>query len=324
MLTEQQINNLKELGASDFIINQINTNNLIPARIVSQHSGFYYAAISPKQSILSFLSGKLKHKLKSKEELPVSGDWVLLENKNADKLPIVKILNRYSKLMRKLSEKNYYQILAANIDLIFIVNSADKSFSLSRLSKYIHIADTSDIPYKVIINKMDLLSDPDLIEQIKKNTHLTDSDIIPLDSVNMRGYDKLKEYLIPQKTSVFIGPSGAGKSTIINNLYGEKILKTQEVREKDFKGRHTTTLRKLIILKNGHLIIDTPGIRIIEADGSFIFSEKFKKIHEYARNCKFNDCTHTTEKECAVKDAVSKGEIDIKLYNEYINYLKML
>jgi len=316
MVTE----NLLKLGANEHIISNIKKlsdfSQTIPARIFSQYAGIYRVATSPNNQFTAFISGKLKSNIKSKTELPVAGDWVILEKKQSTYLPIIKVVERFSKIERHYLHKKYPQILAANIDIAFITVSADKlNFSKELILRYISLMKKNNMDFRVIINKIDLNNKYLEIIKIVEKLGVNNKHIILLDSINKIGYEKLNKELIPFKTSVLVGHSGAGKSTIINNLYEKPIKKTKDVNPKNLKGRQTTTSRELIILKNNHIIMDIPGLNYISTEIDKEIIEKIKKI---ALSCRFTNCKHITEPDCAVKKAVENGELSKEIYEEYL------
>lgn len=315
---------LKQLGASNDIIDVIEKNitkDLIPARIITQYSSIYEAALSPSKTVFAVLPGNYKKKISS-IEIPVVGDWVFLENKKTDKLPIKFLIHRKTLISRNHPYKGI-QPISANIDCLFLTFSVDpKNFEIEKIKYYLTLKRTENIKTYIILNKTDLAKDNinEIIQEIEKTMNFSNDFIIPLDSINMIGYEKIKNILIPFETSTLIGPSGVGKSTIINNLYGNKILKTSEVNKKSYKGRHTTTTRKIIILKNNHIIIDTPGISMISNE--IIDTKEFSNIFEYAKECKFSDCLHISEPNCNVKKMLKEGKLDRNLYERYIEVIK--
>jgi len=315
-----EIKNLEKLGANEKIISDIKKladfSKTIPARIFSQHAGIYRVATSPENRCSAFLSGRFKSRMKSKTEMPVAGDWVILEKKQSTHLPIIAVVERFSKIERQHPHKKYPQVLAANIDMAFITVSADNlNFSRELILRYIALMKKNKIYFKVIINKIDL--NPNHTEIIKtiKSLGINTNDFFMLDSINKIGYEKLYNELLPFKTSVLVGHSGAGKSTIINNLCEKTIKKTGDVNPKNFKGRQITTSRDLIILKNNHIIMDIPGLNYVSRE---IDKEIIEKIKRLSLECRFSDCKHITEPDCAVKRAVESGDIPEEIYEEYL------
>ncbi len=314
---------LEELGAQKEIKEQIIQNlekGFLPARIITQYSGIYQASVDIQTTVRAIISGGFKKNISSRADIPVVGDWVLLDCKYKDKKVITKLIPRHSLISRHHPYKGE-QPLAANIDILFITISADPvNFDTEKIKNYLSIKKTKNITTYIILNKIDLSDkSPEFLkEKIEKETFFPASFIIALDSINIKGYDELKTKLLPFKTSTFIGPSGAGKSTIINNLYGKKILKTTPVSLKTMKGRHTTTTRKIIILSNNHIVIDTPGISMTSNENLI----KFEKILEHEGRCKFSDCKHISEPGCFIRDMVDKGMIEKKIYTEYVKFIR--
>lgn len=315
---------LKQLGADEKTIEFIRDNlnkNLIPARVITQYSSIYEVALSPTNSVLALLPGNYKRRMNS-VEIPVVGDWVFLENKKSDKLPIKQLIPRKSLISRNHPYKGI-QPISANIDYLFLTFSLDpKNFEIERIKYYLKLNRSENIKTYILLNKMDLVQKDinEILLEIEKAINFPRELIIPLDSLNMIGYERIKSILTPFQTSTLIGPSGVGKSTIINNLYGKKILKTFEVNRKSYKGRHTTTTRKIIILQNDHIIIDTPGISLVAEE--IIDIKEFSDIFEYAKECKFSDCLHLEEPNCNVKKMLNEGRLNKEVYDKYIQIIK--
>jgi len=214
------------------------------------------------------------------------------------------------------------QVLAANVDTVFLVSGLDANFNIRRIERYVTVAYNSSATPVIILNKADLCEDIDdrlaEVESIAVGV-----DILALSAATGSGLDSLKKYLSVGKTVAFLGSSGVGKSTIINGLLDEERFKTNAVREDDGRGRHTTTHRELVVLPEGGVVIDTPGMREIQLwsddDG---LSRAFDDIESLARHCRFHDCAHTTEPGCAIAAALESGELDASRFNNYLKLQK--
>jgi ribosome biogenesis GTPase len=288
-----------------------------------------YTLFTKEGAIDAILPGKFLHKNVSQSNLPKVGDWVVFKPVNKDEKVVIKaLLPRYSKIARKIPGKeNQEQVLAANVDTAFLVQSFDQGVNLRKLDRYLVMVHEGGVRPVVILNKVDLAKEPEeTITTVKQA--IGDTPLLVVSATKARGIEEIKKFIPPGETVVFLGPSGVGKSSLINAIYGEEIQATIEVRESDAKGRHTTTWREMIILPDGGLVIDTPGMRefhIWVADEGI--QEAFPEFFEIGRNCKFRDCSHTIEKGCAVLAAVESGQISrerhqsyVKLYNE-IQYM---
>lgn len=268
------------------------------------------------------VTGKLLYTVDSPSELPKVGDWVVMSLFEGEfKAIIHDILPRRTKFSRKVAGKKVQeQVMATNIDTIFLVQSLDNNFNPRRLERYLVMAHDGGIEPVIVLNKSDLCTDLDQKKQqvsaIARNVA-----IVPTSATTGAGLTELRHKLQPGRTYAFIGSSGVGKSTLINSLAGAEIMKTGAVRDLDAKGRHTTTHRELIVLPNGALLIDTPGMREMQLWSSDQgVDDAFTEIVELAIACHFPDCSHTQEKGCAVLAAVKAGELSRERYD---NYLKL-
>lgn len=270
------------------------------------------------------LLGKLLFNADSPLDYPAVGDWVFANFYDDDSFSIIhEILPRKSLLKRKTpGRKIDFQLIAANIDTAFIVQSLDANFNLRRLERYLVMVNDGNIEPVVLLSKSDLIS-PEEIEGRVGRIHdiMPKLRVQPFSNENDAGLDGIKGLLSPGKTYCLLGSSGVGKTTLLNRLSGGDIFETKAVREKDSKGRHATTRRQLIRLAGGALVIDTPGMREL---GSFSvetgLDETFADIAQLAVSCRFSDCTHESETGCAVLEAVANGRLS---EDRYRNYMRM-
>ena len=281
-----------------------------------------YLVLTPAGEYDAEVTGKLLYTVDSPSDLPKVGDWVAMSLFEGEYKAIIHdILPRRTKFSRKVAGKKVQeQVMATNIDTIFLVQSLDSNFNPRRLERYLVMAHEGGIEPVIVLNKSDLCSDLDQKKQqvsaIGRNVA-----VVPTSATTGAGITELRHKLLPGRTYAFIGSSGVGKSTLINRLAGAEIMKTGEVREVDAKGRHTTTHRELIVLPNGALLIDTPGMRELQMWSSDQgMDDAFAEIVQLAIACHFPDCSHTQEKGCAVLAAVKAGELPRERYD---NYLKL-
>ena len=310
--------NFNKLGLNRFEYNIEDKNKL--ARVSAQYRDLY-KIITTEGEIMAALSGNSYFK-SSKGNFPVVGDWVIFDQYNKESNGLIKeVLTRNSQLSRnQAGKKEAEQIIAANIDIIFIVTSLNQDFNPRRLERYMTIAWDSGAQPIIILNKSDLCDDRDYyIDEI--NNIAFGTEYIITSCVNNEGIGKIREILNPDKTAVLVGSSGVGKSSIINLLLEEKRQDIKDIRADDARGRHTTTNRELFLVPDGGVIIDTPGMREIQlwVDENSL-DNVFSEIEQLARDCKFNDCTHTHEPGCEVKNAVKDGKLSEDRLN---NYFKM-
>jgi len=256
-------------------------------------------------------------------DFPAVGDWVAISEYDNDKVLIHSVFPRNTILERQsIGKQSEKQIIATNIDYAFIVQAVDRDFNINRIERYLTISNTSNVKPIIILNKIDLINDSELTELITTvQERIKQVPIIAISNEFKEEIGKLKEIMEKGKTYCLLGSSGVGKSTLLNNLSGKQLMKTDAISESSNRGRHVTSHRELHILKNGGIIIDNPGMREVGiADSTGGLEVTFETIAELSKSCKFKDCTHTTETGCAVVSAVENGEID---KSSYENYLKM-
>jgi ribosome biogenesis GTPase len=293
---------------------------LIPARVAVEDKHFY-RVWTAEAELTAQVTGKFIHESRRDHSvLPKVGDWVAIKLvPNEEKAMIQAILPRRTRISRKMTGRDAAeQILATNIETVFLVTAADPSFNAARLERMLVMAHDSGARPVVILNKIDLCDDLDA--KLAEAARVAgDALVLAACALTGRGVKKLAALIKPGDTVVFIGTSGVGKSSLINRLYGEDIQATVEVRVNDAKGRHTTSWREMIFLPQGGVVIDTPGMREfhIWAAGEGA-KETFPEIETLAAGCHFRDCTHTREKDCAVLAALAAGTLPRERHESFL------
>ena len=279
----------------------------------------HYVLFAETGELLARIAGKLFHDAGGDAALPKVGDWVAFKHTPGDaKAVIHAVLPRRTKLCRKFSgRETEEQILVTNIDIAFIVLALDETFNARLLERFLAMVLEGGARPVIVLNKADLCSDLDAYVTAAESS-AGGAPVVAVSAKTRKALQRLLEYITPTSTVTFIGNSGVGKSTLINKLYGEAIQPTLEVRSTDSKGRHTTTWRELIVLPNGGLVIDTPGMREFHLwmAGEGIH-EAFPDIELLALQCRFRECSHTQEKDCAVKLALVKGDLSQERFNNF-------
>lgn len=292
-------------------------DGFFPARVTEQQKDLYHV-VSPTGFHPARVTGKFQFAARTPMDFPAVGDWVLVEH-SQEYAMIHRLLPRKGVLERKTAgSKSDGQIIASNLDQIFICMSMNENFNLRRLERYLAIAWSSGAIPCVVLTKCDLTEEASWYVT-QTATAAIGVEILVTTDLTEDGFEELDRRLQSGKTYAFIGSSGVGKSTIVNHLMGTTVMETNAVGNED-KGRHTTTARELFLTPSGAIVIDTPGMREIQLD-SADFSTSFADIESLSVLCKFSDCTHTSEPHCAVKDAVEEGTIP---FERLRNYRKML
>ena len=264
-------------------------------------------------------------KKKNRDELPVVGDYVTINKDEYDNYTIEEIVNRKNTL-KKLSidratekyKNGKEQILASNVDIVFIVTSLNNDFNIARLERLVLLGNKANSKIAFILTKSDLCSIKDRENYRKIIEERFNYPVFIISSYNKEGIDDLKSVWKENETAVFIGSSGVGKSTLINTLLDNSEIKTNDIRHKDDKGKHTTTSRNLYILKDSRIVIDEPGIRSVASnDMSSDLNVVFRKIIELSKECKYTTCTHENIKVCRILQAIENGEISQEEFNRY-------
>ena len=309
-------------------LQQANYPDHVPARVIRQDVD-RYQLLGSTGPLIGILPGKTRLTTFSKAELPTVGDWVLVKKSDQTgdhSLSVIEhTLERASKFSRKQAgEVNDEQVLAANIDTVFIVTGLDENFNLNRIERYLIIAAGSGADPVIVLSKADLCENIEsFVDQVREIA--AGAPIHVVSSVTEQGLESLREYLKIGQTAALLGSSGVGKSTITNYLLGYDRILTGEVREGDSKGRHTTTYRELCPIDGAGMVIDTPGMREIQIWGNEeAVVPSFEDLETLSINCRFSDCQHNAEPGCAVTKAIASGEIEADRLETYRKYQREL
>jgi ribosome biogenesis GTPase len=294
---------------------------VLPGRVALEHN-HVYRVITEAGERLAEATGRMKHLAQGRSELPAVGDWVALRIDDAGDRTLIKaVLPRLGKFSRKSAgEWTDEQVIAANIDTVFLVSGLDGDLNPRRIERYLLLAAQSHARPVIILNKSDLADDVD--EVVAMITAMApDVPVLAISASDGSGFDALQPYLGVGQTVALLGSSGVGKSSIVNRLVGELVLPTRSVRESDSRGRHASVHRQMIALPGGGLVIDTPGMRELQLWGvDEGLSGSFDDVAAMGEACRFRDCRHGREPGCAVKAAVEAGTLDAARYE---NFLKL-
>lgn len=316
---------LKDFGYSERleefrIENKLNDFDI--GRVIAEHKERYMVK-TEKGEFEAEVTGNLRFSAKSREDFPAVGDWVALTIYDPDFSIIHKILPRFSVISRQaVGQFGEIQIIAANVDYALLVQAADRDFNINRLERYVSICYSSKVSPIIVLTKTDLITEQLKTEIAEKiNQRIKNVPVIAISNETQAGYEDFKQIIEKGKTFCMLGSSGVGKSTLLNNLSGRNVMKTGSISQSTSKGRHVTSHRELIVLENGGILIDNPGMREVGiVDTNDGLETTFDKIISLSQNCRFKDCTHTGETGCSVLESLEKGETD---RNSYENYLKM-
>jgi ribosome biogenesis GTPase len=313
---------LEKLGLSDSLKKLVESSEFpaaIIARINREHKE-RYTALCEEGEVEAEITGNLRFTAESREDFPAVGDWVLMSLFDKNHGIIHSILPRHSMLVRKaVGKQSEKQIIASNVDVAFIVQAIDYNFNINRLERYLSICYDAQIQPVLLISKTDLFT-KELIEEVLTSLRSRKQNLeyYFFSNITGEGLNSIKECIEKGKIYCVLGSSGVGKSTLLNNLIGEEVLKTGEISESHHKGKHVTSHRELFLLDNGGIIIDTPGMRELGvADAESGIEDTFSSIVELAKECKYNNCTHTIEDGCAVLDGVEEGTVNEKSLENY-------
>jgi ribosome biogenesis GTPase len=291
---------------------------LLPARVAAQHRGAY-VLFSELGELRADTAGRLSHEAAGAGDLPAVGDWVAAAARPEEGAATIRhVLTRRTKFSRKVTlHAAEEQVLAANVDVVFLLMSLNEDYNLRRLERYVATAWESGAQPVIVLTKTDLC--PTYVTRVLEVEAIAFGvPVHPISNITGDGLELVRSHLAPGRTVALLGSSGVGKSTLVNTLAGEELLATQEIREDDGEGRHTTTHRQLVLLPGGGLVLDTPGMRELQLwESSDGLAETFADVEELATQCRFSDCAHRHEPGCAVKAAIEDGTLPFARWASY-------
>ncbi|MFW2441001.1 MAG: ribosome small subunit-dependent GTPase A [Arenicellales bacterium] len=314
---------LESLGFSSWFKSRVDDEKMAVhevARVVSVHKDSYIVTKGFGE-VFAELSGRLSYTADSASDLPTTGDWVYVDFYDNTHAIIHGVVSRKTLLKRKTAGKLVdFQLIAANIDAAFIIQSVDYNFNLRRLERYLVMVNESGITPVILLSKCDLISQHELNEIKESVLNIAPQvTVFAFSNFNGDNIDDIKKYLSSGHTYCLLGSSGVGKTTLLNRIIGSELFETQSVSNKENKGRHTTTSRELLQLDNGSMLIDTPGMRELgnmSVDAGI--DQTFSEVLDLSKSCKFSNCSHISEKGCAILAAISEGKLSKKRYKNYI------
>ncbi|HIW33553.1 MAG TPA: ribosome small subunit-dependent GTPase A [Candidatus Paenibacillus intestinavium] len=315
---------LEDLGWNPYFENvrvEKNYSRNMMGRVIAEYKHLYKVYTEDGECAAE-VTGKLRHQATNRAMFPAVGDWVVVQDLVGESKKLIQeVLPRQSKFSRKVAGAVIEeQIVASNVDTIFLVNALNHDFNVRRIERALILAWEGGAQPVIILSKGDLCDDvASKISEVESVAVGVPIHVIT--AVEADGCEAVREYIQPGKTIALIGSSGVGKSTLINRILGEELQRVNEVREGDDRGKHTTTHRQLLLIPEGGLIMDTPGMRELQLwDADEGVSSTFEDVDSLIAQCRFSDCNHNNEPGCAVRAALTNGELEQSRYN---NYLKM-
>jgi ribosome biogenesis GTPase len=290
---------------------------LAPGRVTVQQRGLC-TVVTDVGDLLAEVSGRFAHEA-GQGDYPVAGDWVAVDARPLEGTATIHaVLPRRTAFSRKAAGTGLEeQVLAANVDTVFLVAALGRDLNVRRLERYLTMTWESGAVPVIVLTKADLAEDAGgAVLEVESIAYGVP--VLAVSALTGEGLDALRSYLRPGETVVLLGSSGAGKSTLVNALAGRELLSTQEVRASDERGRHTTTHRELVLLPDGGLVLDTPGIRELGLwDASAGVGATFEDVESLAARCRFTDCAHETEPGCAIRAALADGSLEAERWESY-------
>ncbi|HET7627983.1 MAG TPA: ribosome small subunit-dependent GTPase A [Bacillales bacterium] len=319
---------LRQLGWNESFqkaFNELKDDTLLPARVTLEHKESYRIHTGSEE-FSAVITGNMRFRAEGREDFPAVGDWVAAQPLPGERKALIRaVLPRKSKFSRQAAgNETVEQIIAANIDTVFLVNALNSDFNARRIERYLTIAWESGANPVIVLSKSDLCSDvEDKLAEVESIAFGVPIHVVSAEQ--QLGLEALQMYFKNHETAALLGSSGVGKSTLVNELYGMQVQQVKETRAGDDRGRHTTTHRELIVMPAGGMIIDTPGMRELQLwETEDSLSHSFHDIEALAEQCKFRDCRHQSEPGCAVKQAIEQGEMQQSRFDNYVKLQREL
>lgn len=314
---------LEELGYAIELENYRIENNLVHfgiSRVITEHKERYIVK-NEAGDFEAELIGNLRFTATDRSDFPAVGDWVAISEYDINKALIHHVFPRTSSIERQaIGKHGEKQIIATNIDIGFIVQAVNRDFNINRLERYVTICHASKVTPIIVLTKIDLISETELESMLQNiSNRIKNTEIIPVSNESNIGIDTIKPLIKKGKTYCLLGSSGVGKSTLINSISGKELMKTGTISDRIDRGKHVTTHRELIVLENGGIIIDNPGMREVGiTDVAAGLEMTFEEITELSNSCRFSDCTHIHENGCAILEAIENGVLEEDAYDNYL------